>query len=319
MSCMSWFGSRGAKSRVRPTGNNDNLIVNVADGGRINKNASSNRPASSLPPLQLAAILQQGTGSTNPAGPTSVVQPAKRLSSPRGSSGANGACRSSYVGNNHLAYSSMNDSTNLNNLFTSNKPSPPQLTFEQASLVIDMVPVPMCIIDNTGNIRSFNMAFRSAVWFDVGKKRSTLNMLDIIGMEDADKFYTAVRKLNTETLDHNLKDCSEDYVTKLRVNGTCRRVKYNWTLGSEGDQKLIIVTGRFETSALCYIDDLFCCTGVRKARIKPLIIRKDRGMTSLIPILSFANLYVQCVLKQARRGRGLRANHGSPCTVFFQL
>lgn len=281
MWCTSWFGR--AKSRVRPaTGSNNanentpvaavdecsergGAVINIAsnaNGGATSNvgHVSSNRPASALMPLEEAALLKHSAGSSTNATPAYVLRAVRSLGSSQRSSGAIGGGRGTYTGNAHLGGSSagMTDSVYLNNLFTSKMPTP-QLTFEQASIVIDMVPVPMCIIDSTGSIRYLNLAFRNAVWFDVGKERAAMNILDVICIEDADKFYSAVRKLNSETLDHILNDCSGDYLTKLRVDGECRRAKYNWTLGSEGDKKLIIVTGRYYDPLELYIvDDSLC-------------------------------------------------------------
>lgn len=115
------------------------------------------------------------------------------------------------------------------------------LHFDQAKVFMQTIPVPICIVDLSGNLLASNTEFDTTIWLDKVDAKSTKHMLHAVVSQDFDKLYIDLTKLAADTSSDHL---TGNYMTHVMINAKRVNAPFDWTFAKVAGEDYLMVTGR---------------------------------------------------------------------------
>lgn len=115
------------------------------------------------------------------------------------------------------------------------------LCLDTTRTIIDLIPIAICAILPNGHLQSCNLKFKERMSFLMNSENAPpiQNILDVIGVDHNDKFYSALQSL--QKLGGALSTSGE-FLTKSCVDGIMMDTICFWTLAMSPDRKMILAT-----------------------------------------------------------------------------
>lgn len=106
--------------------------------------------------------------------------------------------------------------------------------------MIDLIPIPICLIDNNGSIQKFNIAFRNTMYFDpLNMNKQSFNLMEIIATESLDSFYSSLISLR----EADSKYVNGEFMTKSREAGEIHKSTFTWNMSWAPGRTCILAAG----------------------------------------------------------------------------
>ena len=115
-----------------------------------------------------------------------------------------------------------------------------KISVDQIAVMIDLIPIPICLIDNNGSIQKFNIAFRNTMYFDpLNMNKQSFNLMEMIATESLDSFYSSLISLR----EIDSKYVNGEFMTKSREAGEIHKTTYSWTMSWAPGRTCILAAG----------------------------------------------------------------------------
>ena len=119
------------------------------------------------------------------------------------------------------------------------------LSLDQAVGFMQLVPVAMCILDMSANVKDSNQYFKEHINSEVftngtGMSKRIVSILEIISLEDTDRFFSTLATLKASST----PIMQGDFLTKAKSKNKPVSKVYQWTLAMSPDRSYILATGK---------------------------------------------------------------------------
>ena len=131
------------------------------------------------------------------------------------------------------------------------------LSVELAVAFMQLVPVAMCVLDMSANVKESNPFFKQHINSEVfsngaGANKRVVSILEIISMEDTDRFFSTLASFKASSI----PIVQADFLTKAKLRNKPVTTVHHWTLAMSADRSYILATGKpvVQDSSVGYTD-----------------------------------------------------------------